>query len=476
MKKLCFLPLLALIAACSTAPKDASELNLENFEQRISYALGADMGSNFSNIPEEISNQLNKKEVEGGFSEYLNSPDLDSKECQKVLNAAFAKQDGSIDTTDTNMDEISHCYGSIFGEMLRHSLASKNAMDKLNTDVAAIGFSNALDGIDTLIPLDERQKMIVDFNNDLNKEAAKDFISKKIKEFPEDVQDDTYVLVTESEGTGAQIELGKEYKIVYTLTNIAGDTIISTFKDLSLPEEANAQIVNSEDIVFPEVWKSASTQMKVGGEYTIYSPSDIAYGEKGLPSPNQQGYVIQPFSAIVIHSKVLSQEEMYTAIKREGKKILEEAKKQPNTVVDKSGYILTTLQDGTGDKVAPGSDVQANYILTNSSGKVIENSYVRSSQSQQPAPSFSLNSVVEGWKKAIPEMRIGGRYKLVLPYELAYGEQGNQGIQPYETLTFEIEVIDAGEPGSLVKPQDQSQITEAQMQQLQKQLQQQQGN
>src|SRR5690554_2491365 len=100
-----------------------------------------------------------------------------------------------------------------------------------------------------------------------------------------------------------------------------------------------------------------------------------------------------------------------------------------------------------------------------------------SAQNNQPAPSFSLNGVVEGWKLAIPKMKEGGRYKLVLPYDLAYGEQGNQGIQPYETLTFEIEIIKTGEPGSLVQPrqQQQQQFSEEQMRQLQEQLQQQQG-
>jgi len=81
---------------------------------------------------------------------------------------------------------------------------------------------------------------------------------------------------------------------------------------------------------------------------------------------------------------------------------------------------------------------------------------------------------VKGWQLGIPEMNEGGRYKLVLPYDLAYGEQGNQSIQPYETLTFEIEVIKSGEPGSLVKPKQQKQqqqFSEEQMKQLQEQMQ-----
>ena len=74
-------------------------------------------------------------------------------------------------------------------------------------------------------------------------------------------------------------------------------------------------------------------------------------------------------------------------------------------------------------------------------------------------------------------MREGGRYRLVLPYDLGYGENGNRGIQPYETLSFEIEVIKSGAPGTLVQAQQmapQQQISPEQLKQLQEELQKQQ--
>jgi FKBP-type peptidyl-prolyl cis-trans isomerase len=259
------------------------------------------------------------------------------------------------------------------------------------------------------------------------------------------------------------------------MTNIAGDTIISTLKNSKSSDEENAQVVNADDIVFPEAWKLATKHMKVGGEYTIHTSNDLAYGEEGLKAPNSPSYVIQPFSAVTLYSKVLSQGERFGGIKEKGRQVIEQAKNRPNTKVDPSGYILSTLEEGTGLQVKEGSDVQAHYILSNSNGEVIENSYMSSSQNNQPAPSFSLNGVVKGWQMAIPQMKEGGRYKLVLPYDLAYGEQGNKTIQPFETLTFEIEVIKSGAPGSLVKPrqpqqQKQQQFSEEQMRQLQEQM------
>lgn len=477
MKKLFFIPLAAIFVGCSSpSPKSASEIDMDDFKQRISYALGADMGGNMKNVPEEIFNELNKDAMGDGFLELLEKDKEKTNDCQSILESAMSNPSG-IDTSEYSMKEISHCYGSIFGEMLRNSLVSKDAMNEINPDVAKIGFSNALEESDTLIEIQERQQMIMNFNNDLNNFAGEEFMNKMAKKHKHDVKEGGYILLENEEGTDTPIDLSNEYNILYTMTNIGGDTIISTIKDPSLSDEENAQIVNVDDIVFPEAWKKASEFMTVGGDYTIYTSHDLAYGEDGLQAPNSPNYVIQPFAAVIIHSKVLSQGERFSAVKERSQKVLEKAKNNPKAKEYPSGFVLVTLEEGDGPKVTEGADVQAHYILSNSNGEVIENSFMSSAQNNQPAPSFSLNSVVRGWQLGIPEMRKGGRYRLILPYDLAYGEQGNQGIQPYETLTFEIEVIDFGEEGTLVKPrpqQPQQQISEEQMKQLQEQMRQQQ--
>lgn len=469
MRKLFFIPIAALLFACDNTPKDASELNLEDFKERISYALGSDMAASFANIPEEEFNSLDHDAIEEGFYEQLSAKEASSTDaCREILQGAFSQPQG-IDTTANTMKEISHCYGAIFGEMLRNSLDSKNAMKEIDQNIARIGFRSGLNKTDTLIPADELKQMIMDFNNDMNKIAGEDFMNEKSGMEGAQVAAEGYVIVVDNEGDGETIDLTQEYKIKYTLTNIVGDTIISTIQDPNASDEANTQVVSAGDIVFPEAWKLAADQMNVGGEYTIYVPYDLAFGEQGLKNPRGQNYVIQPYSAIIIHSKVMGQYPLNYSIKERGRKVIEEAKKLPNTVVDESGYVLTTLEEGEGEKVPEGSDVQAHYILKNSMGEMVENSYMSSMQRNQPAPTFSLNGVVEGWQKAVPQMRKGGRYQLVLPYDLAYGEQGNQGIQPFETLTFEMEILDFGEAGSLVQPMPQQQFSQEQLQQLMQQ-------
>jgi len=221
---------------------------------------------------------------------------------------------------------------------------------------------------------------------------------------------------------------------------------MSTVSDPMADAESNSLEIAGADIV--EGWKLATEHMKVGGKYSVYLPYELAYGEKGLPSPRGDGYYINPYTGLIISSQILAQQERNSFAIERGEKVIEIAKQKPNTKVGASGYVLETLEEGTGPKVKPGSDVQAHYILMDSRGEVIENSYMGAMQGR-PAPIFSLNGVIKGWQEGVPEMKKGGRYRLYVPYNLAYGETGNQGIPPYETLTFEMEILNFGEAGSL---------------------------
>jgi FKBP-type peptidyl-prolyl cis-trans isomerase len=59
-----------------------------------------------------------------------------------------------------------------------------------------------------------------------------------------------------------------------------------------------------------------------------------------------------------------------------------------------------------------------------------------------------LNGVIQGWKQSFPSLKKGGKYRLYVPAELAYGDQKG-------ALCFYIEFINFGKAGTLVKPQPQ---------------------
>lgn len=453
MKKyLSILTIGLFLVACGEKERDFDEngipypdVQLNSFEERLSYGLGADMGSNSQNMPEEIFVFFDKAEIEAGFVLGMKGETGERPECDELLQKAFGSPEG-IDTSANDMMAVSNCYGYVLGDMTRKSLVSKDALEMVDVEIARKGFAHALFAVDTLIDLEERGQMIADFNNDMNKKKGEKMMANA-KTLPNAVIGTSgYVLIEETPGIGAAIDPTMEYKMIYTMMNANGDTLMSTLSDPMADAESNSLEIAGDDIV--EGWKMATEHMKVGGKYSVYLPYELAYGEKGLPSPRGDGYYINPFTGLIISSQILAQQERNSFAIERGEQVIAIAKEKPNTKVGPSGYVLETIEAGTGPKVKAGSDVQAHYILMDSRGEVIENSYMAAMQGR-PAPIFSLNGVIKGWQEGVTEMQKGGRYRLYLPYNLAYGETGNQGIPPYETLTFEMEILDFGEAGSL---------------------------
>jgi len=69
-------------------------------------------------------------------------------------------------------------------------------------------------------------------------------------------------------------------------------------------------------------------------------------------------------------------------------------------------------------------------------GDVFDSSYDRG----QPAE-FPVGGVIKGWTEALQLMNVGDKWRLTIPHDLAYGEQGAGGaIQPYSTLVFDVEL------------------------------------
>ncbi len=117
--------------------------------------------------------------------------------------------------------------------------------------------------------------------------------------------------------------------------------------------------------------------------------------------------------------------------------LAENAKREEVTVLD-SGLQYEVITEGSGDIPTAQSVVSTHYRGTLINGQQFDSSYDRG----QPAE-FPVGGVIAGWTEALQQMKVGSKWKLYIPYHLAYGEAGAGGdIGPYQTLVFDIELLD----------------------------------
>lgn len=121
-----------------------------------------------------------------------------------------------------------------------------------------------------------------------------------------------------------------------------------------------------------------------------------------------------------------------------GEQFLQENAKNATVTTTQSGLQYEILTEGQGEKPSAASKVKTHYHGTLIDGTVFDSSYERG----QPAE-FAVGGVIKGWTEALQLMTVGSKWRLTVPYQLAYGEQGAGGsIKPYSTLVFDVELLE----------------------------------
>jgi FKBP-type peptidyl-prolyl cis-trans isomerase FklB len=125
--------------------------------------------------------------------------------------------------------------------------------------------------------------------------------------------------------------------------------------------------------------------------------------------------------------------------KSEGTKFLDENKKKEGVKTTASGLQYKVLKEGNGAQPKKTDTVTVNYRGTLLNGTEFDSSYKRG----QPA-TFPVSGVIPGWTEALQLMKVGSKYQLFIPSNLAYGERSvGPDIGANSTLVFEVELMDA---------------------------------
>jgi FKBP-type peptidyl-prolyl cis-trans isomerase len=126
--------------------------------------------------------------------------------------------------------------------------------------------------------------------------------------------------------------------------------------------------------------------------------------------------------------------------KKEGAAFLAENGKKEGVKTLPSGLQYMILAEGKGKQPKATDTVTVQYRGTQIDGTEFDSSFKRG----QPA-TFALNQVVKGWTEGVQLIKEGGKIKLFVPSELAYGERGGGQIGPNAVLIFEIELLTVGQ-------------------------------
>ena len=111
--------------------------------------------------------------------------------------------------------------------------------------------------------------------------------------------------------------------------------------------------------------------------------------------------------------------------------------KKDGVFVTASGLQYKIVEKGKGK-----SPTSENKVIAHYTGKLLDGTVFDSSHDRGEPATFTVSGVIKGWQEALPMMKEGGKWQIVVPANLAYGDRGvGNLIGPNETLIFDIELV-----------------------------------
>lgn len=264
---------------------------------------------------------------------------------------------------------------------------------------------------------------------------------------PEDFTTDSTQTRVVNEGSGDEVEDGDTVKLNYVAVNgRTGKQFDNSFK-----AESPLTTQLTEGSVLTGFVKGLTGQ-KVGSRVLVAIPPKDGFAEGQARDQAEQTLGVKADDTMVFLFDIVAK------VPTEAKGV---AEKLPKTVpsitlkddkpagFETSGDVTKDPEKaaayvaikGDGEKVAKGASITAHYVgQVYPDGKVFDSSWDRGTPS-----TFSLDQVIACWKDLLPGQTIGSRVVLVCPADSAYGDspQEGSGIEPGDTLTFAIDLLDA---------------------------------
>lgn len=165
---------------------------------------------------------------------------------------------------------------------------------------------------------------------------------------------------------------------------------------------------------------------------------DCLEGNEAKISQQEAQKLVNAFFEEQERKQMEKKREAGKAAKAVGEEFLAENAKKDGVKVTGSGLQYEVIEEGSGKKPKASDTVKVHY-----EGKLIDGTIFDSSIQRGEPICFGLNQVIAGWTEGLQLMSEGSKYRLYIPYNLAYGENGaGASIPPYSALIFDVELIE----------------------------------
>ena len=195
--------------------------------------------------------------------------------------------------------------------------------------------------------------------------------------------------------------------------------------------------------------------LELDADVYLHGIKDSMVGGKMLLTPEEAQETLTKFQSEFKVKQAAKRAEQTVKNKSDGEAFLAANKKKAgvktisaqNQEGQPAELQYLVLTSGSGITPTANDIVKVNYAGTLIDGTEFDSSYKRG----QPAE-FQVVGVIKGWTAALQQMKVGSKWKLFIPADLAYGEGGRPGIPPNSTLIFEVELLDSKSPAPPVAP------------------------
>jgi FKBP-type peptidyl-prolyl cis-trans isomerase FklB len=217
---------------------------------------------------------------------------------------------------------------------------------------------------------------------------------------------------------------------------------------------AEVQLKDQKDKVSYSIGLDIGTTLKrqvieVNEELLNTGIQDGLSGKKPLLGEDQVKETMAVFQKEMLAKQAEAKKAAAAKNAAEATKFLAENKTKEGVKTTASGLQYKVLKEGSGPTPKPTDTVKVNYRGTVLDGTEFDSSYKRG----EPA-SFPVNRVIKGWTEALQLMKVGSKYQLFIPADLAYGGRGaGSDIGPNAVLLFDVELLGINPPmPALPKP------------------------